>query len=228
MAGVKDLPALDRPREKANRYGIENLSDTELLAILLGQGYQGSNAIELSTTLLNKYGGLNHLSEVSIKELKKNKGIKDAKALILATVFEIHYRLLSKAAENNNEINDWYLIKKYHPILSRCNQENLILVLLTNKHKIVFEKYLYKGAENMISIAFDDIKKVLLEHEAKSYYILHNHTHGDSTPSSQDIIATNSIILQSKNIGIKLIDHLIISQNDYYSFSKKKKTAISY
>ena len=228
MAVVKELPALDRPREKANRFGIESLSDAELLSILLGKGYQGNNAIQISSSLLNKYGGLNALSNVPTKELKKNKGIKDAKALILASIFEIHCRLLTKGVENeDSKINDEYLVEKYHPILSRCNQEFLIVVLLNSRNKIIFENTLYKGSVNMISINFEDIHHLLAVHEAKSYYIIHNHPKGDSTPSEQDKIATNNLFLQSKRLHIKLIDHLIIGHNDYYSFSKMKKTTIS-
>ena len=229
MAVVKELPPLERPREKANRYGIESLSDIELLSIVLAKGYQGSNAIDISSTLLNKYGGLLNLSKVPLKELKKNKGIKNVKALILSAMFEIHYRLLMKSKNNESSVvtND-YLVEKYHPILSRCNQEILIVVLLNARHKIIFEKILYRGSKNMISVNFDDIHYLLASYEAKSYYIIHNHIDGDSSPSEQDIIATNNIILQSKKIHIKLIDHLIIGENDYYSFEKKKKTAFSY
>ena len=228
MAVVKELPALDRPREKAQRYGIECLSDSELLSILLAKGYQGNNAIQISSTLLNKYGGLKNLSEVPIKELKKNKGIKDAKALILAALFEIHYRLITKDAENENvDITDEYLVEKYYPTLSRCNQEILIVVLLNARRKIIFEHILYKGSSNMISINFDDIHHLLANYEARSYYLIHNHPTGDSTPSSQDILATNNLFLQSKKWHIKLLDHLIISRNDYYSFSKMKKITIS-
>ena len=229
MAVVKELPALERPREKANRYGIDVLSDAELLSILLAKGYQGNNAIQISSSLLNKYGGLNNLSEVPTKELKKNKGIKDAKALILAAIFEIHRRLLIKVKENEDvEVDVDFLVEKYYPVLSRCVQEILIVVLLNARHKISFETILYKGSGNMITINFDDIYHLLAVHEAKSYYIIHNHPSGDSAPSEQDVIATNNLFLQSKRVNINLIDHLIISRNDYYSFSKKKKTTISY
>ena len=228
MGVLKNLPALERPREKASRYGIDTLSDVELLSIILASGYQGSNVLEISSYLINKYGGLQKLSEQSLKELKKNKGIKDAKSLLLSAVFEIHYRLLLKNKKEENEtITNDYLVEKYYPILSRCNQEILIVVLLNARHRIIFEKILYRGSKNMISVNFDDIRSLLERYEAKSYYVIHNHVEGDSTPSDEDIIVTNNIILQSKKMNIKLEDHLIISRNDYYSFSKVKKTNIS-
>ena len=229
MAILKNLPILDRPREKAARYGIDTLSDVELLSIVLANGYQGSNALEISSTLINKYGGLQKLSEVSFKELKKNKGIKDAKSLLLSAMFEIHFRLLNKANENDELlITDDCLAKKYSSIMSRSNQEILAIVLLNSRNKIIFEKILYRGSKNMISISFDDIRSLLERFEAKSYYLIHNHVEGDCQPSEQDLIVTNNIILQSKKLNIKLIDHLIISKNEYYSFSKMKKTTISY
>lgn len=228
MAVVKDLPTFERPREKAHRYGLEILSDYELLAILLSKGYAGANAIEISTTLLNKYGGLRNLSEVSIAELKKNKGIKDAKSLIISTVFEIYRRLITKTVQEEECLaNEDYLVKKYHSSLSRLTQEQFILVLLNYKHEIIYETILYKGTENMVNVSFNDIQRIIFTHNAKSYYLIHNHVSGDSEPSNYDVIATDNIAFKSNNIGIKLVDHLIIAQNDYYSFSKKKKTTIS-
>lgn len=229
MGNISDLPVLDRPREKGRRYGLESLSDIELLAIILASGFRGSNAIEISASLYNKYSGLNNLSEVSIAELKKNKGIKNAKSIILAAVFEIHRRLVIKGNEmDDGQVNEEYLLNKYRNVLSRSNQENLILVLLNSKQQIIYETVLYRGSENMISLSFKDIYRVLLTNNAKSYYIIHNHVDGDSAPSEQDIIATNEIVLQCKRVNIKLVDHLIIGVSDYYSFRKMKKTNFSY
>ena len=228
MAVVKNLPILERPREKAHRYGLDTLSDIELLAILLSKGYAGANAIEISSTLLNKYGGLKSLSEVSIAELKKNKGIKDAKSLILGSIFEIHRRLIIKnLQEENLPDNEEYLVKKYHPSLSRLNQEQFVIILLNQRHQIIYESVLYQGCENMINVSFNDIQRIIFTHNAKSYILIHNHVSGDSEPSDYDVIATDNIAYKSNNIGVKLVDHLIIAQNDYYSFSKKKKTTIS-
>lgn len=229
MAIVKDLPTLERPREKAKRYGLETLSDIELLAILLANGYIGANAIEISSTLLNKYGGLKNLSEVSIAELKRNKGIKDAKSLLLGSIFEIHRRLIIKNLQEEISPNsEEYLIKKYHSSLTRLIQEQFIIVLLNQRQQIFYESILYQGCENMINVSFNDIQRILFTHNAKSYILIHNHVSGDSEPSDYDVIATDNIAYKSNSIGVKLVDHLIIAQNDYYSFSKKKKTTISY
>ena len=227
MGIVKNLPKYDRPREKANRYGIETLSDIELLSILLSSGYTGANAIEISTKLLSKYGGLKNLSEVSVAELKTNKGIKDAKSIFLSAVFEIHQRLLSRNDQEESLVSEEHLIKKYYPILSKLTQEQFIIVLLNHRQEIIYETILYKGTENMINISFNDIQRMVFSHNSKAFYLIHNHVNGDSEPSSYDIIATESIALKSNNSNIKFIDHLIIAKNDYYSFSKKKKTAIS-
>ena len=228
MGIVKNLPKLERPREKANRYGIESLSDSELLSILLNNGYKGSSVIEISTSLLNKYGGLKNLSEQSISELKNNKGIKEAKSIILAAIFEIHKRLNIKAIEaQENNVDEKYLVKKYQQTLLRCNQEIFIIVVVNSRNKILHEKILYKGTENMLTISFEDIYQTLVSNNGKNYYLIHNHLKGDSSPSQYDIIATKNIILQSKKYGKQLLDHLIISERDYYSFKKNEKTDIS-
>ena len=228
MGLVKELPKLERPREKAARYGIETLSDSELLSILLNNGYQGYNAIQISTDILNKYNGLNNLSKIPVSEFKKNKGIKTAKAMILAAIFEIHNRLMIKSLENEETIVDEdYLAEKYYHALSGANQECFVVVIVNSKKQILFERILYRGTENMLTISFDDIYRILIEQQAKYYYLIHNHVQGDCSPSEYDLISTNSIVLQSKKHGKVMLDHLIISQNCYYSFSKKKKTTIS-
>ena len=129
MATIQELPRLDRPREKGLRYGINTLSDAELIAIIVGKGYHGENAKEIANNLLEKNNGLLGLSKCSQSDLMDYKGIKHAKALLFSVIFEIHNRLLIKELEENEEeVDSTYLYKKYRPIFSRENQENLALV----------------------------------------------------------------------------------------------------
>ena len=137
MGTIQELPTLDRPRERALRYGLSSLSDTELLSLLISKGYQGNNALELASDLINNFNGLSNLSKASIPELKKIKGIKDVKAINLLAIFEIHNRLLIKEVEaNQNVATIEYLVEKYRTNLVSSHQENLILIILNKNHKI--------------------------------------------------------------------------------------------
>ena len=225
MGIVKSLPALERPREKAIRYGLETLSDHELLAALLGSGYKGENVIELSIHLLSKYGGLLNLSNIPFSELKNNKGIKNAKALNLSVIFELHRRLSFKKIEmNNDNIDTEYLYNKYLPVIGHSNQEQMVIVVLSRYKRIVHETILFKGDESSVHYSFDKIMREIDAYGGKYFYLIHNHPNGDCSPSETDLIGTSFLLRKSKEMKRPMLDHIIISENGYYSFRKMKKT----
>ena len=224
MAIIKNLPPLDRPREKALRYGISSLSDAELLAVLLVNGYKEKSVTELSTYLLNKYGGLKGLSGVSIGELKKNKGIKNAKAINLSAIFEFQRRLNRKESEENEkEIGAEYLYNKYRNQIVDSNQECVFLVILNCKKRIIYETNLSRGSENGVLFSFKEIYREVLGHNGKYYYLIHSHTSSDYSPSERDKVITNFLIQESKRNKIYLLDHIVISKDGYYSFLENEK-----
>ena len=228
MASIKELPIVDRPREKALRYGIDSLSDVELVALLLNNGYKGYNILEISTSLLSKYGGIVGLLNVPISELKKNKGIKNVGALKINLISEFYKRVYEKKTSQNNDIiDDEYLYNKYKVRLSDSNQEQLVLVICSRNKKIIYETTLYKGSQHLLRYSFNDIFKQLAKFDGKNYYLIHNHPNGDSSPSEEDKLATISISTESKRLGLHLIDHLIIGSDGYYSFKKMKKISFS-
>ena len=99
MGTIQELPALERPREKGMQYGIDQLSDSELIAIIIGSGYHGANAREVANTLLEKYNGLVGLSRCPSQELTTFKGVKQIRALLISVVFELHRRIVAKENE---------------------------------------------------------------------------------------------------------------------------------
>ena len=228
MGTIKELPKTDRPREKALRYGINTLSDSELVALLLNKGYKDNNIIELSTSLLSKYGGIVGLLNIPISELKKNKGIKDVGALKIALIGEFYKRICEKNISINDVIIDEeYLCNKYKPTFYLSSQEYLILVIVNRRKRIIYETNIYKGQSDSIRIDFKDIYKELAKYDGKYFYLIHNHPSGDCSPSEDDIDATLDIASESKRMKVKLLDHLIIGDDCYYSFKKMKKIAIS-
>ncbi len=224
MGNIKDLPTLDRPREKAFRYGLASLSDVELLALLISTGYEGKSALEIASDLLRDYRGLISLSKVDLNELKNIKGIKEAKALNLAAIFELHSRLSIKEKESEeNEIDGDYLYNKYKEKLSSSSQENLILIVLNSRRRILREKTLYIGTENNMLFSYKDIWRELLVSQGKYFYLIHNHPGKSCSPSKEDKIFTSELFLESRRIKIPMIDHLIIGNDGYYSFLDVKK-----
>lgn len=228
MATIQELPRLDRPREKGLRYGTDTLSDAELIAIIVGNGYHGENAREIANNLLEKNNGLIGLSKCSQNDLMNYKGIKHAKALLFSAIFEIHNRLLIKELEESEqEIDSEYLYKKYRPIFSRENQENLALVTVDRKNHITFEKIIYKGTENNVVFSYKEIWRELIIHKAYMFYLIHNHPSNEAKPSTRDKVFTDELFKESNRIKIPLKDHIIIGDDGYYSFKNDKKYNIS-
>ncbi len=224
MGTIKDLPTLDRPREKAIRYGLSSLSDIELLTLLISNGYKGNSAFDIAVNLLKEFNGLYALSKASVLEIEKIKGIKDAKALNLVAIFELHNRLLLKEKESEEiEVNGDYLYNKYKNKLLSNHQENLVLIILNLRRKIIHEKTIYVGTENNVAFSYKDIWRELLNYHGKYFYLIHNHPAAKAEPSRADFIFTTELFIESKRIGIPMIDHLIIGENGYYSFQSMKK-----
>lgn len=224
MGKIKDLPLLERPREKAIRYGIETLSDSELLAILLGSGYRGKNVTEVANALLVKSYGLSGVSNLSFYELKKIKGIKENKALMLASVFEIHKRLNKKQIDlENKEVNCDNLYYKYKDSLSSSFQELLILVIVDKNNRSLYESVLYKGNSSRISFSLKDLYRELLSHKGKGFYLIHNHPNGEKCPSNDDILLSKKIFEETKKMHIHFLDHIIIGDDGYTSISSVLK-----
>lgn len=225
MAVLKDLPVDYLPREKAKRFGIEALNDDELLTILLRSGYHGENASELSNRIINQFLGLLNLSEIPYEELIKIKGIKESKALILITIFEIHKRLKNyELLDGKKELTTDDIYKLYKNKLSKQNFESLILIILDNKKRIKYERILGTGYSNNVSFDFKKFWSILFTHNGYGFYLVHNHPSGDCSPSNEDIMLTTTIIRESKKYHFRFIDHIIIGENSYISMQNILKT----
>lgn len=220
MGRIQDLPILERPREKATRYGIETLSDQELLSVVIGSGYHGGNAHEIAGKLLSSSNGLLGLSNRSYSSLLAEKGIKETRALLISAIFEIHKRINAKELEAFPQVSTEYLYNKYHRELLGVDQEVLIIVLLDYRKRIIYETTLYKGTENNVIFSYKDIWRELYRRNAKSFYLIHNHPSHSHAPSVQDVVFTQEMFRESRRIGIPLVDHIIIGQDGFYSFQK--------
>jgi DNA repair protein RadC len=216
---IKLLPELERPREKAVRYGIETLSSIELLAILIGSGVKGHSAIDIAYNLTSSFKGFQNLVSTSYEHLKDIKGISNVTALKLGATFELIKRLnLTLEDEGETSLNSETIYRKYAKNLNSSGQENFGLILLNGKQKVIREKFLYKGTSNELSVSYFEVVKEVLLSNAKHIYVFHNHPSGDATPSSRDVLFTRGLIHELSKLGVKLIDHVVLGDENYYSF----------
>lgn len=217
---IKDLPLLERPREKAFKYGFNKLSNNELLSIILGCGTKGKSVIELSYDILNKYNGILGLKYTNLEELKSIKGISDAKATQLLAAIELSKRIndnYNVGTKINHGLDVFNLVGDY---IKDEPQENFILILLDIKNKLINYQTLYKGGLNYNVIHMRDVFREIVKYNAHKFICVHNHPTGDPSPSEQDIITTKEIYNTSKIMGIRFMDHIIIGNNCYFSFKE--------
>ncbi|MBO4855829.1 MAG: DNA repair protein RadC [Bacilli bacterium] len=219
MAKIESLPTLERPREKAFHYGIDTLSDHELIAILIGSGTTDSSAIDIAYRMLQENNGLFYLVQKPISDLLNYKGIGNATAVKIIAAFEIAKRFNSLKMNNNEEpISIDKIYDKYKHLIGNSIQEHMYLIVLNGKKKVIHEVNLYKGNESAVNCSWKQIIQQVLIHNGKYFYIIHNHPSGDPNPSQEDINFTSQLIRESQKLHILLLDHLIISNNGYFSF----------
>ena len=224
------MPLLERPREKALRFGIATLSNEEILALLLGSGGYQNSAIEIARNMLIDSRGLYQLGSKDIKQFEKYKGISTAKALTLSAVFEIAKRYHEKEFETMEEdvfIDGEYLSNKYNLRLIDNPRETFILVILSKKRQIVHEITLFRGNNNRMNISYREIFHQILLNSGYYIYVIHNHPSGSFKPSKEDVVFTSSLSERCEKVGVVLLDHLIISDEGYYSFYKDQPGKIS-
>lgn len=231
MPKMKEIPNVDQPREKALRFGVKNLNDAELLAILIGVGSKDNNVLQLANNLLADSLTIFNLASMPYQYFLRFKGISSVKALKLCAAFEIANRFDKRnhiIMEQNCAVNSDFLFEKYYGKMHGLGYEILVLVVLNRKHKIIYETTLYKGTENKISISLLEICRIVLINNGREFYVIHNHPNDSIFPSEEDNIFTEELIRKSNKFGIKLIDHLIVGESGYYSIMNNLEKLIEH
>ncbi|MBP5198742.1 MAG: DNA repair protein RadC [Lachnospiraceae bacterium] len=216
------------PYEKFQTYGPETMTDAELLAIILRTGTKDMSALELAETILQKSRnirpGLLGLNDLSLKELKAIKGIGEVKAVKLKALFELAIRISSTSASANVEkfSNPREIAERFMEKLRHKKTETVICAYLDSKCQLIAEKTLSTGSVNMSLISPRDIFIEALKNDAVFLILVHNHPSGDPSPSRDDIKFTRIVHKYGTDIGIKLLDHIVIGDNKYFSFNAEK------
>lgn len=206
------------PREKARLFGIESLSDQELLAILIRTGYKGCSALDIAAEILNDYS-LIDLPKMDLSKILEFKGIKEAKALELLTCFELTKRIAYQEIQDKDIVESpTGLIEWLKQEIGHYQQEHFLVVFLNTKNHIISYRVIFKGTLDTSIVHPREIFKLAVQLSASRLICVHNHPSSDITPSSKDIEITKLLCMAGDTMGIPLLDHIIIGQNDYYSF----------
>jgi DNA repair protein RadC len=218
---VRDYPLEERPRERMINDGAEKLSNSELIAILLRTGTKDESVLELSSRILHELGSIRRLTEATVEELTKIKGIGKAKAVQLKAGIELGRRVARKQAAlftiRSPEDAADYLIQ----LLQLDQQEKFHVLYLNTKNQIVAEKTIFVGSLNASIVHPREVFKEAVKQSAASIIVAHNHPSGDPTPSREDIAVTKRLIEAGQMIGIECLDHLIVGDDCYISLKEQ-------
>ncbi len=218
---IKNYHLDDRPREKLIHKGKHTLTKAELLAMIINTGIQNTNSVDLARHILAKHNNnLNNLAKLSIQELMTFKGIGQAKAATIVGTFELANRL-----ENDRHLKqpiikkttDIYKLMK--PRLSQKIVEEFWIILLNNQHQVLKTIQISQGGLRATTVDKQIILKECLLHNATATILVHNHPSGNIQPSLTDIKLTKNILQASTTLNITILDHLIFTDNNYFSFA---------
>jgi len=220
MVKFKDLPDEEKPRERLVLYGVEALSNEELLMILLKSGTKKYNVKELSLQILKLSGGISNLKNLTYQKLMKLEGIGKVKAIEFVAVLELSRRIYmdKNIKDVINCTNPENIIYYFNSLFKDKLQEEFYVLYLDNKKKYLDKKKLFVGSINASIVHPREIFKEAYLISASFLICIHNHPSGEPNPSREDIEFTDKIKRIGVMHGIYLIDHIIIGNDCYYSF----------
>lgn len=221
---MKDLYKEERPYEKCLASGAESLSDTELLAVMIRSGTPGETAFQLAGRILSlkDYEGLAGFGKIPLERLMELKGIGKVKAIQLKCLAELAARMAKASAgerlcfETPFTVADYFMEELRHE-----EQEQLIVLFLNTKNKLLKEKLMFKGTVNASLISPREIFLEALEIHAVNLVLVHNHPSGDAAPSREDVLVTKRICEAGEMLGIQILDHVIIGDHCYSSMREQ-------
>jgi len=218
---IRDIPEVDRPREKMINKGPDALKDKELIAILLGSGVRGENAIKVAEQILRKYGeDLSKLAVVSINELMEGKGIGKAKGCRLLAALELGRRIWKKCEEDIfiRSPEDAYNCSRD---LSRMKKEYFRVFYLNGKSKVIKDEIISIGSLSASLVHPREVFNPAVGAPAASIILVHNHPSGDPEPSTEDLALTRRLAEAGRIMGIEILDHIIVGDRKYVSLKER-------
>ncbi|SHG98688.1 DNA replication and repair protein RadC [Anaerosphaera aminiphila DSM 21120] len=224
---IKDLPLEDRPQEKLLKYGADNLSNAELLALIIRTGTKTKTSVELSQEIINSLKregvesevGISALSNTTIKDLLEIKGIGISKASMIMAAVTLSKRINKESIHSKKKIKSPNEVVKY--VMSEMRflkNETFKIVILNTKKEIESIRDISSGIINATIVHPREVFFTAVNESAHTIILLHNHPSGDPKPSKEDIELTDRMIKAGEIMQIPVIDHIVIGDNVYYSF----------
>ncbi len=219
---IKEIPPEERPRERFLKYETESIQSHELIAIILRTGSKNESVLDLSKRVMYKFTNLKDLANSNVSDLLKIKGIGKSKAIELKAAFELGKRAYNETFSEGVKLTSPESIYLYlKDQLEMKTQEHFIALYLNTKAELIKKETLFVGSLNSSLVHPREIFKHAVINSAASIIIVHNHPSGDPTPSKNDIEVTRVIHQNSLMMDIKLVDHIVIGRNKYFSFKEK-------
>lgn len=222
MSLIREVPPNERPREKALRYGIESLSNRELLALLLRTGIPGKSVFEVADELLDRANGIGGLAKLDQGDLCAVPGISTVKSLELQASIELSKRIsYSEALEHDAIKEPETIVRWLKQTIGVKRQEHFLVIFLDNANHIISSRVLFVGTINSSIVSPREIIREALIQSAVRLVLVHNHPSGNLEPSREDIAITKKIMEAAKLVDIEVLDHLIVSHNQFLSMGER-------
>ena len=215
---MKDVAPHDRPREKLERLGPSALGDNELLAVVLGSGSRGRDALDLANRLLQRADGLHGLPRAGVSDLREVPGVGRARAAQILAAVELgrrtllHDRATRPRLSSPRQLAAWLL-----PQYGSAAVEQFGIVMLDTRHRLIRVKIVSVGSIDSTVVHPREVFREATSASASAIVLFHNHPSGDPTPSGDDMVLTSRMISAGDIMGIDVVDHLILAERRYYS-----------
>lgn len=219
--GIKDLPEDMRPREKLLLKGEVFLNDDELLAIILGQGMAGLNALDMASSMLARYGSLRSLKEASIEELTKEPGIGTAKAVSIKAAIELGRRISINTQRRISVRSPEDVKSLVMEDMRYYDREHFRVLYLDRKGGLITIEDISVGGLHSSIVHPREVFKPAVKRSAASLILVHNHPSGDPAPSQEDIEVTRRLMEAGHILGMEVLDHVIIGEGTYCSLKSR-------
>ncbi|WP_316745928.1 RadC family protein [Pedobacter gandavensis] len=220
--GIKQWAEADRPREKLMLHGRRQLTDAELIAILIGSGNSEDTAVDLSKRILASCNqDLDVLGRLEVKDLCKFRGIGEAKAISIVGALELGRRRKPGTTAKVRIGGSEDCHKEFSPVLTDLPHEEFWILLLNRANEVIVKHQVSKGGLTGTVADPKVIFKIALEHNAAYVVLAHNHPSGNLKPSAEDITLTKKLVAAGKLLDLYILDHLIITNKSYFSFNEE-------
>jgi DNA repair protein RadC len=220
---VRELPESERPRERLARLGPQALTAAELLAILLSTGSAAEGVLQLASRLLGDRGGLRGLASSDLATLQATRGVGTAKATTVAAAFELGRRMALEGDDLRPLVlGPADIARLVQAEMELLHHEELRLLVLDTKHRVVSNQVLYRGSVNAAPARVAELFREAVRHNATAIAIAHNHPSGDPSPSAQDVTFTEDVVQAGELMQVEVLDHVVIGAGRFLSMRERR------